>query len=74
VRRLAALGRAGQAEKVWIAGRATLEEGRQAEGLALLRWSVGQYPTLRRGALLLALHLAAAWRGQRRPVPAARHA
>jgi glycosyltransferase involved in cell wall biosynthesis len=74
VRRLAALGRAGQAEKVWIAGRAMLEEGRQAEGLALLRWSVGQYPTLRRGALLLALHLAAAWRGQRCPVPAARHA
>jgi glycosyltransferase involved in cell wall biosynthesis len=73
-RRLAALGRAGQAEKVWIAGRAMLDEGRQAEGLALLRWSVGQHPTLRRGALLLALHLAAAWRRRLRPAPAARHA
>jgi glycosyltransferase involved in cell wall biosynthesis len=56
-RRLQSLQRAGQAEKVWIAGRATLDMGDRDEALALLRWSVRHRPTPRRIALLLALHL-----------------
>jgi glycosyltransferase involved in cell wall biosynthesis len=58
-KRLAALGRAGQAEKVWIAGRAMLDAGRRPEGLGLLRRSVRNCPTPRRLALLLALHVKA---------------
>jgi glycosyltransferase involved in cell wall biosynthesis len=70
--RLAALQRAGQAEKAWIAGRAMLDRGRTGAGLGMLRWSVRACPTLRRLALLLALHLAALRFGER-PGPA-RHA
>jgi hypothetical protein len=56
-RRLAALHRAGQAEKAWIAGRAMLEIGGAGPALGLLRWSVWHHPTLRRIALMLALHV-----------------
>jgi glycosyltransferase involved in cell wall biosynthesis len=55
--RLRALQRAGQAEQVWIAGRAMLELGRPAAGLRLLRRSVRMRPTPRRLALLVALHI-----------------
>jgi glycosyltransferase involved in cell wall biosynthesis len=70
--RLAALQRANQAEKAWIAGRAMLDRGRTGAGLGMLRWSVLACPSLRRLALLLALHLAALRFGER-PGPA-RHA
>ena len=55
--RLAALDRAGRAEKAWIAGRALLDGGSRPEGLRLLRQSVWRRPTARRIGLLLALHL-----------------
>jgi len=55
--RLAALNRAAQAEKIWIAGRALVEGGSRAEGVRLLRLALRRRPTTRRIALLLALHL-----------------
>jgi glycosyltransferase involved in cell wall biosynthesis len=59
-RRLESLRRDGLAEKAWIAGRAMLDLGRRDVGLGLLRWSALKRPTLRRIALLIALHLRAA--------------
>ena len=60
--RLAALRRAAAAECLWIAGRAMTGAG-VADGLALLRRSVREAPSLRRVALLAALHARAAAAG-----------
>ncbi|MBS0561787.1 MAG: glycosyltransferase [Proteobacteria bacterium] len=57
--RLAALRRAAAAECLWIAGRALAAAG-ATDGLALLRRSVREAPSLRRAALLAALHARAA--------------
>jgi glycosyltransferase involved in cell wall biosynthesis len=67
--RLRALQRAGQAEQVWIAGRAMLELGRPSDGLRLLRQSVRMHPTPRRLALLVALHVAGQARAIMAPGP-----